>query len=216
MTALAKPGDSLTTPTTSRSYVMAAPESTITEIAKDGTSAGQVTTTTLDGLGRMLCQTRQATSASVNIIAQRDYSARGHVAVDLLPRRDRRCVSISLSSAEASGRSALAPHWISETDALNRPVSRDHSHDSAIRSWSYDILTVTELDEEDNGSGAHAGTPTQRIFDGRGRVTAVVETNDSDGDGIIESYDTTYTHTPLDLLASVTESRGEPTLRGAL
>jgi RHS repeat-associated protein len=208
---LVRPGDTLASPTVTRTYSMGSPESTVTDVEKDGTADGLTTVNHVDGLGRLVCRTREAGGGVVDVLAQREYGALGHAAIDVLPTRGPGCVPVTRTTAAASGRQVGPPHEVLSVDALGRPAGRVHMPSLKQQTWSYGVLTTTEADEDDNdATSAHYGTTTTRTVDGRGRVTTVTETLDSDGDGTAEDFDTAYAWDALDRLEAVTDPATNP------
>jgi RHS repeat-associated protein len=174
---LARPGASEAAPTVTRSYVDAAPLSSVTEATLDGTANGLVTTSWLDGRGHAVCEAHESDHGKVDVI-QRDFTARGALALELAPYHASACDSLALSvTAGAGARSTARDHDDHVVDALLRSLSTAHS-DGTRRTWSYAPLAITESDEEDSTTGSsHAGTPTTRRFDGLGRAIGVDETH---------------------------------------
>jgi RHS repeat-associated protein len=165
LTWLARPGASEAAPTLARSYVDAAPLSTVTETAIDG----HAVVTSVDGDGRVVC-TASAAGGGEYDITQRDFTARGAVALEIAPYRAAACDALV-------ARSTTHDHDTTVIDAAQRPLSVVHA-DGTTHGWSYGILTTTESDEEDNAVGsAHHATPTVRHVDGLGRVIAIDETH---------------------------------------
>jgi RHS repeat-associated protein len=203
LTAIIKPGDTALAPTVTRTYVAAAPTSTVTEVSRDGTADGLVSTTVLDGFGRALCTTKEANATKLDVLVQREYSARGQLAVDWNPTRATGCETVTLSAA---GRGATRDRDEAVADALGRPVRRTHVPSGTFATWSYAPLEVTASDENDTDPDADDhDTPTTQRVDGRGRIIAVVEKLDSDGDGIAEDVESTYRWTALDQLMAVVD-----------
>ena len=172
---LARPGTSAAAPTLTRSYVDAAPLSSITENSLDGTANGLTVKSWLDGRGQVVCETHESDHSKVDV-TQRDFTARGALALGLAAFHASACEPLAiLVTAGAGARSTTHDHDNHVVDALLRPLSTAHS-DGTARSWSYAPLATTESDEEDSATGSpHAATPTTRRFDGLGRMIGVDE-----------------------------------------
>lgn len=205
LTSLVRMGDSLASPTMTRSYVMAAPFSKITETRIDGTVDGLITEHWLDGAGRLLCQ-REEAAGRPDIETQREYTARGLTALQYLPTKAGGCDAVQRTIA---GRGTGRRHDAYVYDALSRPISQTHEPSGASSSISYGVLTVTESDEEDTDPASpQFGTPTTRVSDGLGRTVRVVESGDSDGDGTAEPHEMQYGYDALGRLTQVTDLLG--------
>ncbi len=183
MTWIAKPGDSVASPTITRSYTDAAPLSHWTDVAKDGTGNGLTTVSWFDGNARLLCKTVESYGSKVDVKSQRDYSARGVVALNVNPYRANNCQSISVTSSQGMGsRSMSRDHDVTVVDAMKRKLSVTRP-DGSARTWAYGALTITENDEEDNAVGSvHAGTSRVTQKDGANRIISISETHLSSDD----------------------------------
>lgn len=205
LTSLVRMGDSLAVPTMTRSYLMAAPTSMITETRIDGTADGLITEHWLDGAGRLLCQ-RQEGAGRPDIETQREYTARGLTALQYLPVKAAGCDAVQRT---VTGRGTGRRHDAYVYDALSRPVSQTHEPSGTSSSLSYGVLTVTESDEEDTDpTSPHFATPTERASDGLGRTVLVVENGDGDGDGVAEPHEMQYGYDALGRLTVVTDLLG--------
>ena len=176
MTALAKPGETLAAPTTTRTYTDGDPVSTVVDVGNDGTVNGLVVTTELDGHGRLLCRTREAAGGVVHVEAQREWSALGHPTVEAVPYDAPACIPSTVDVSQSLATRTIATDRDEHTaDALGRPLAVVHSADGSRRTWTHGVLQVTSLDEEDNAAGDHANTERVEIRDGAGRVVRVSE-----------------------------------------
>jgi RHS repeat-associated protein len=182
MIALARPGDTLTSPTIVRRFFDRAPISRVVDVAKDGTPDGLQIAVYLDGLGRTLCRTREAASDLIHVEEQKEWSALGNVMVDAVPYSKAPGAPVwpckpSQVVAKQTAASRRIPGAIDEhtVDAMGRKLAVAHSSDGSRKTWGYSPLQVTLRDEEDNAAGVHAGTARTQIYDGRGKITAVIE-----------------------------------------
>ena len=205
MTGLLRAGDTLGSPSLSRSYATGAPTSTITDVRKDGLG-GLITIHQLDGAGRTLCRRKEAPGPRWDIEVQREYTATGRVALAYLPAVAAGCDTMTV---DVSGRSTSRNHDATVYDAIGRALEVTHQPSGATTARVYGVLTVEVSDEEDtDASSAHYGTPSSRTTDGQGRVVSVSESVDSDGDDAPEVYDSTYAYEPRGHLESVTDLLG--------
>lgn len=204
ITKIAKPGDSLASPSMTRSYLVGTP-TRITDSAKDGTINGLVTLSTLDGRGQPVCTRSESNSANYNV-TQALYSARGSKVMSLLPYSAANCDVVSLvGGVRATGRNRAE----TQVDALSRATRTTNLPSGDWTQIAYGPLTTTAWDAEDtHAASAHYETPKTTVSDGRGRTVSVTEELDSDGDGIAEPYTTEFTYTALDALESVTDVLG--------
>jgi RHS repeat-associated protein len=209
MTALAKPGDSLASPTVSRRYVDGAPVSRVIDSSKDGTADRLTGTVVVDGLGRLLCSTRETGANAVAVEVQKEWSALGSLAIAAVPYASATdCLPTTVvagaSTATRTVATALDEHTV---DGLGRPISLVHSTDGSRRTWTRGVNQVTILDEEDNSGGAHAGTERVELVDGMGRLVRVSEEHQLlDVDPGTHTFDYAYAFDGK--LVGVTDSTG--------
>jgi RHS repeat-associated protein len=206
LTKLARPGDTLASPTLTRSYQLAAPVSSITDVGKDGSPDGLSTVSRLDGAGQLLCKQKEGLAGSSDILEQREHSGRGMVVLEYLPAQASGC---DVASRSAAGRSTNRNHDVLAFDALSRLVSTRHEPSGSVATTVHRVLEVELADEEDNDpQSPHHGTSVVRRFDGLGRMTSAVERIDADGNGVLEDSTMTYGYDPLGRATAVVDQLG--------
>jgi len=209
MTMAVRPGDTLASPTVSRQYLDSIPVSRVVDVRKDGTGNGLTSTAVLDGLGRLVCKTREAGGSSVDVEVQNEWSALGPLAVTTIPYAAAAdCLASTVVADGSTATRAIATAVDEQTvDGLGRPSSIVHSADGSRRTWTRGVNEVTYLDEEDNAVGPHAGTERVQLADGLGRVVSTSETHELlDVDPGTHAF--SYGYVFDGRLASVTDSTG--------
>ena len=197
VTRIAKPGDTLDLPTTEFSYELSAPLSwvRIGQREQSGQPGMIERVLRVDGLGRTRGEFEEgATEGSWVLTGHGIYDARGNVA--MVPDATQRWDTELPSGQESHG---ARMHY----DAQGRPVSVTQLDGASTRTV-YQPLEQWTWDENDNDSRSeHYGTPTDRLFDGRGRLVAVIE---RDGDREVTSG--RYRYDALGNLLEVIDANG--------
>lgn len=195
-TKLVRKGDTLASPTEHRTYAHGSPLSTVTVIAKDGTTDGLQTLHIFDGASRRLCSHRETFGSNPTVTFQREYNALGQPVLDIQPLYASGCDSVGRDST--GGRTTSRAHRTHVYDSRGRMLRSVHSPSAVETTVSYDLLKQTQTDE--------AGRSTTQILDGLSRVIEVIEHIDLDTDGTTEDYRMKYTYDPLGQLTSVTDA----------
>lgn len=213
MTALARPGDSLASPTMTRTYIDEITEASprphwIDDVEDD--IDGLQTTSYFDGRGRVVCQVREGEGGLGDVLQHNEWTASGRLAHASLPYST---ASSECSWAEISVTGGVGDRSLSENseqteyDALGRRTQLTHA-DGSYRTWAHGVLEVTEQDEEQtDASSNHHGNYRVFTYDGLGRTTSVTESHTyADADPGVHT--TWYSHDALGNLETVEDAAG--------
>ncbi|MEM9194444.1 MAG: RHS repeat-associated core domain-containing protein, partial [Myxococcota bacterium] len=211
--AVARPGDTLSSPTSARSYSDGAPFSYWVDVAKDGTADGLISTTAFDARGNAICRTQEG-EAGLEVVAHQEFSAAGRAVIKHhpypaaphagLPRTAAGCLPVSIRRlGSAVVRVDGDERW--RFDSAGRNILTIHPGGTRVET-THRPLETTVLDEEDTRAGSpHENTPKVLATDGLGRTIRVDETHIfDDSDPGTHSFE--YAYTALGDLMTVTDS----------
>ena len=196
VSGITKPGDSRELPTQQFFYTLADPVSSVSVKKREiiGTDNTYDTVTYYDGLGRKLQTKSEGPSGNWIVTDAVQFNAKGDIQNKWLP-------FFSASDLYQVPDFSMA-HIDYEYDAKGRTV-KEINPDGSFKSTVYEPLENVVYDEEDNGSGTHAGTPHRFIRDGFERIVEVREKNGDD-----EPYVTRYWYDGQDNPTKIKDNQG--------
>jgi YD repeat-containing protein len=193
-----KPGDSQSLPTTSYSYDLASPVSTVTVRAREasGEAGTQDSYIYYDGLGRVRAKVSEAAGGDFAVTEAVAYNARGGKSFIANPFM---CgESCKFYGNELLGNSGTSMIY----DATGRLAKTVHP-DGAVSRTVFHPLEEVLFDENDNlESSPHYDTPTTKRYDGQGRLVST--TFAKGGEGVT----TAFVYDAAGNLTSVVDSDG--------
>ena len=195
LTAIVKPGDSAAMPTQAFIYTLADPVSSVMTRSREvsGNPATYDAVTYYDGMGRKLLTKAEGPANNWVVSEAVTFNARGGIREKWLP--------YFTASMAYELPDPAQPSMMFEYDAKGRSI-KEVNPDGSFKTTGYSPLQTTVYDEDDNGTGPHAGTPHVFINDGLERLMEVHEQNG------VQTYNTFYEYDGLNNLTKITDDQG--------